>query len=117
MLLLSAIVDTSGDNLLPHMDTFTTVLDRVLVLKSREGNNLACIVLKTIIFSLATTMPCKFESTNNDVHWGKNLDIDTLKVKWYIPGKEEIAALNKLFLKYLMPEVNRLQEYCKDWNH
>ena len=116
MLLLSAIVDTSGDNLLPHMDTFTTVLDRVLVLKSREGNNLACIVLKTIIFSLATTMPCKFESTNNDVHWGKTLEIDTLKVKWYIPGKEEIAALNKLFLKYLMPEVNRLQDYCKDWN-
>ncbi|XP_076235371.1 proteasome activator complex subunit 4A [Calliopsis andreniformis] len=116
MLLLSAIVDTSGDNLLPHMDTLTNVLDHVLVLKSREGNNLACTLLRAILFSLSTMMPCQFKTTDNVIQWGQTLNINNLVVKWYIPGKEEIHAINGLFLKYLMPKVKQLQEYCENWN-
>ncbi|XP_076166569.1 proteasome activator complex subunit 4 isoform X2 [Ptiloglossa arizonensis] len=115
MLLLSAITCTPGNNLLPHVNTLVIVLDRALVLKSREGNNLACALLKSILFSLSTMMPYQFESTEV-MHWGQSLDINALNVKWYIPGKEEIATLNRIFFKYLLPEINKLQKYCKDWS-
>ncbi|KZC11232.1 Proteasome activator complex subunit 4 [Dufourea novaeangliae] len=114
MLLLSAVVGTPGNNLLPYIDLLITVLDRVLVLKSREGNNLACMLLKTVLHSLATMTPYEFESTE-DLYWGQSLDINSLKVKWYIPGKEEMTALNRMFFKYLSPELNKLQKYCEDW--
>ncbi|CAK9822685.1 Proteasome activator complex subunit 4 [Anthophora retusa] len=115
MLLLSAIVDTPGNNLLPHMDTLTTVLDRVLILKSREGNNLACTLLETILRSLSTMVPYHFESTNGMRYWGQTVTIDSLSVKWYIPDKKEITVINQTFLKYILPEINKLEEYCKDW--
>ncbi|XP_043255483.1 proteasome activator complex subunit 4A-like isoform X1 [Colletes gigas] len=115
MLLLSAITCTSGKNLLPHVDTLEIVLDRVLVLKSREGNNLACTLLKSILSSLSNMMPYQFESTEV-THWGQTLDINSLTVKWYIPGKDEMASLNRIFFKYLLPEINRLEKYCEDWN-
>lgn len=115
MLLLSAVVDTTGDNLLPHIETLTNVLDRVLILRSREGNNLACILLKTVLHSLSTMIPYNFESTEQLRYWAQVVDIKSLSIKWYIPGKEEMAVLNQLFLKYLLPEVNKLERFCNDW--
>lgn len=115
MLLLSATVHTTGNNLLPYIDTLVTVLDRVVILNSREGNNLACILLKAILQSLSSMIPYHFTSTKGIRYWGQVMDINTLKVKWYIPGKEEMAAINRIFLKYLIPEANKLETYCKDW--
>ncbi|XP_031825586.1 proteasome activator complex subunit 4A isoform X2 [Nomia melanderi] len=115
MLLLSAIVDTPGKYLLPHIDVLITVLDRVLILKSREGNNLAVMLLKSILYSLSQVIPYRFKSTEV-LHWGQRLGINTIKVEWYIPGKEEITALKRIFFKYLLPEITKLQKYCEDWN-
>lgn len=115
MLLLSAIVHTTGNNLLHYIDTLITILDRVVILKSREGNNLGCILLKTILHSLSNMIPYHFTSTEKIRYWGQILDINALKVKWYIPGKEEIAAINQIFIKYLIPETNKLEKYCNDW--
>ncbi|PBC33887.1 Proteasome activator complex subunit [Apis cerana cerana] len=115
MLLLSAIVHTTGNNLLHYIDTLITILDRVVILKSREGNNLGCILLKAILHSLSNMVPYHFTSTERIRYWGQILDINALKVKWYIPGKEEIAAINQIFIKYLIPETNKLEKYCNDW--
>ncbi|XP_054011040.1 proteasome activator complex subunit 4B-like isoform X2 [Hylaeus anthracinus] len=115
MLLLSSITCTPGNNLLPYVNTLTTVLDRVLVLKSREGNDLACTLLKSILSSLSTMMPYQFTCTEV-MHWGQALDINTLSVKWYIPGEEEMVAVKQIFYKYLLPEISKLQKYCEDWN-
>ncbi|XP_017877825.1 proteasome activator complex subunit 4A-like [Ceratina calcarata] len=114
MLLLSGIVDTTGNNLLPHIDILITILDRVVILKSIEGNNLACRLLSTIFRSLCTMMPYEFTSTINIEYWGQVLHTDTIKVKWYKPGKEEMAVINRMFVKYLIPETKKLEEYCKD---
>lgn len=115
MLLLSAVVCTTGNNLLEHIDTLETVLDHVLILKSREGSNLACTLLTAILNSLSSMVPYHFTSTDGITHWGQIVNIDTLNVKWYIPGKEEMTTINRLFLKYLIPETNKLEEYCKNW--
>ncbi|XP_076659583.1 proteasome activator complex subunit 4A [Halictus rubicundus] len=114
MLLLSAIVETRGKYLLPYIDQLTTVLDRVLVLKSREGNNLAITLLGSILYSLSQVLPYQFKSTE-PMRWGQLLSINSLKVEWYIPGKEEMTVLKKLFFKYLLPEISKIQKYCEDW--
>ncbi|XP_060826320.1 proteasome activator complex subunit 4-like isoform X1 [Bombus pascuorum] len=113
MLLLSATVTTTGNNLLPYIDTLTTVLDRVVILNSREGNNLACILLRSVLHSLSTMVPYHFTSTDEIKYWGQVLDINSLNVKWYIPDEKEMAAINRIFLRYLIPETNKLKTYCK----
>lgn len=125
MLILSAVVDTPGNNLLPHMDTLLKVLDYVLLLRSTDGNKLACHLLKCILSSLSTITPCQYRSTQRDYNdpdypyvrdWGQSADIDTFYVKWYIPGEEEIAAIQRIFSRYLTVQIDKLKGYCRDSN-
>lgn len=123
MLILSAVVDTAGNNLIPHMDTLMQVLDRILLLKSTDGNKLACHLLNCILWSLSTITPCQYTSNNRDYNdpdypyvqnWGQSVDIDNFQIKWYIPGDEEIAAAQRIFSRYLMVQIDKLKEYCRD---
>ncbi|OAD56880.1 Proteasome activator complex subunit 4 [Eufriesea mexicana] len=90
MLLLSAIVCTTGNNLLHYIDILETVLDHVLILKSREGSNLACTLLTAILNSLSSMVPYHFTSTDGIIHWGQIVNINTLNVKW----EELLTSLN-----------------------
>ncbi|XP_012536547.2 proteasome activator complex subunit 4B isoform X1 [Monomorium pharaonis] len=124
MLVLSAIVDTPGNNLLPHMDMILKVLDRVLLLRSIDGNKLACHLLKRILSSLSTITPWHYNrSKNRDYNdpdypyvreWGQNVNLDNFYIKWYIPEKEEIAAMQRIFSRYLPTQIDKLIRYCKD---
>jgi proteasome activator subunit 4 len=123
MLILSAIVDTPGNNLIPHMDTLLQVLDRILLLKSMDGNKLACHLLKCILWSLSTITPCQYICNKKDYNdsdypyvkdWGQSVDIDNFHIKWYIPGKEEIAIVQQIFLRYLKDQISKLKKYCED---
>ncbi|XP_043684421.1 proteasome activator complex subunit 4B-like isoform X1 [Vespula pensylvanica] len=125
MLLLSAVAETPGHNLLPHINTFLKVLDQVLLLRSREGSKLACRILKNLLTSLSTVIFCQFRTVERDYNdpeypytrdWGEAIDIDSLRIKWYVPGKEEIATIQQIFSKYLPQEIEKLQKYCHDWN-
>lgn len=125
MLLLSAVAETPGHNLLPHINTFLKVLDQVLLLRSREGSKLACRILKNLLTSLSTVIFCQFRTVERDYNdpeypytrdWGQAIDIDSLRIKWYVPGKEEIATIQQIFSKYLPQEIEKLQKYCHDWN-
>lgn len=123
MLILSAIVDTPGNNLIPHMDTLFKVLDRVLLLRSIDGNKLACHLLKSILSSLSTITPWQYRSNKRDYNdsnypyvreWGQSVDLDNFCINWYIPGEEEIAAIQRIFSRYLMVQIDKLNRYCKD---
>lgn len=123
MLILSAIVDTPGNNLLPHMDTLFEVLDRVLLLKSTDGNKLACQLLKCILSSLSTITPWQYKSSKRDYNdpnypyvreWGQSVDLNNFCIKWYIPGEEEIAAIQRIFSRYLTVQIDKLNKYYKD---
>lgn len=123
MLILSAIVDTPGNNLIPHMDTLLKVLDRILLLRSTDGNKLACHLLKSILWSLSTIIPCQYRSSKRDYNdpdypyirdWGQSVNIDNFHIKWYIPGEEEIAAIQRIFARYLTVQIDKLNGYCKD---
>lgn len=123
MLILSAVVDTPGNNLLPHMDTLLKVLDYVLLLKSTDGNKLACHLLKCILASLSTITACQYKSASRDYNdpdypyvrdWGQCADIDTFHIKWYIPGEEEIATIQRIFSRYLTVQIDKLKGYRVD---
>ncbi|XP_012226473.1 proteasome activator complex subunit 4B-like [Linepithema humile] len=125
MLILSAICDTPGSNLIPHLDTLLKILDRVLLLKSTDGNKLACRLLKSVLSSLSLTTPYQYKFDNKDNNdpdypyirdWGKNVDIDNLRIHWYIPGEEEIAAIQRIFSRYLIVQIDKLKGYCEDSN-
>ncbi|XP_011874622.1 PREDICTED: proteasome activator complex subunit 4-like [Vollenhovia emeryi] len=123
MRILSAIVDTPGNNLILHMDTLFDVLDRVLLLRSTDGNRLACFLLKRILTSLSTITPWQCRSSERDYNdpnypyfkeWGQGADLDNFHINWYIPGEEEIAVVQRIFLKYLTVEIDKLNSYCKN---
>ncbi|EFN87710.1 proteasome activator complex subunit 4B [Harpegnathos saltator] len=124
MLILSAVVDTPGNNLLPHMDTLLKVLDYVLLLRSTDGNKLACHLLNCILTSLSTITPCQYRSSTkrdyNDPNypyvrdWGQSADIDTFRIIWYTPGEEEIATIQRIFSRYLTVQIDKLKGYCMD---
>lgn len=43
--------------------------------------------------------------------WGIAQKISDLKISWYIPGKEEINVVQSLLNKYLVPELNRINQF------
>lgn len=125
MLILSAICDTPGSNLIPHLDTLFKILDRVLLLKSTDGNKLACRLLKSVLSSLSLTTPYQYKFYNRDYNdpdypyirdWGRSVDIDNLHIRWYIPGEEEIAIIQQIFSRYLTVQIDKLKGYCEDSN-
>lgn len=123
MLILSAIVETPGSNLIPHMDTLINVLDRVLLLRSADGNKLACHLLTCVLWSLSTITPCQYRASKRDYNdpdypyirdWGQSVNFNNFSIKWYIPGEEEIAAVQRIFSRYLTVQIDKLKGYCQD---
>lgn len=43
--------------------------------------------------------------------WGKAEEIKDLKISWYVPGKEEVEAVQNLLGRYLMPELHKLENH------
>ena len=122
LLLLNKLLFTQGDALLPYIDTLVKVLDRVLLLKSREGNIRACTMLGSIMQSLAKSSTINLDRDLDDPNypyirdWGKPGKIKATKVKLYTPGDEEIEALQKLFKRYFVPAVESIQNFIRTKN-
>ncbi|XP_012271997.1 proteasome activator complex subunit 4 isoform X2 [Orussus abietinus] len=123
MLLLSEIVDTLGNHLLPYLGTLKCVLDKVLHLKSREGSRLAHRLLKEVLHSLSNVAPNTYHTLTKNYNdpeypsirnWGQGIEVNSLNIEWYVPGDEEITAVQEIFSRYLPPEVARIEEYSID---
>ncbi|XP_008550347.1 proteasome activator complex subunit 4 [Microplitis demolitor] len=122
MLLLSNVISTQGNNLLPYMDTLINILDKTLHLKSREGSKMASKILGNLLTSLSNiTLTHEFTWNGKDfndpnypyiLYWGQGSDIGSLEMHWYVPGEEEIRAMQHIFTKYIPIEIAKIQEYC-----
>lgn len=44
--------------------------------------------------------------------WGKPQSIKDLKISWYVPGDKEIVLVQTFIDKYLIPEVNKLEDFA-----
>ncbi|XP_046617317.1 proteasome activator complex subunit 4-like [Neodiprion virginianus] len=125
MQLLAETLDTRGNYLLPYIDVLIEVLDKTLYLKSREGNQTASRLLKILLLSLSTVTPVDFKSSVGDYNdpeymsikdWGQAVDNKDLNVKWYVPGVDEVAAIKKIFSKYLPPVLEKIKRFTGDKN-
>ena len=125
MLVLSGTLNATGNFILPYIDTFTRVLDKVIHLKSREGSEIVHEMLESLFISLTDVSLNKAYRTDRDysnpecaqvLDWGQPVDTKCLKTEWYIPGEEEISVTQRLFNKYMEPEIQRIEKFIVDPN-
>lgn len=43
--------------------------------------------------------------------WGLAHEVKDVKISWYVPGKEEVQAVQSLLNKYLVPELNKINQF------
>jgi proteasome activator subunit 4 len=122
LLLLNRLVLTRGDALLPYMDTLHKIIEKVIRLKSREGNLLGCFTLSNVMLSLSNVMNINVERNLDDPEylyikdWGETVKIKSTKLRTYIPGKNEHEALQTIFTKFFMPTITSIQNFIKTEN-
>lgn len=122
LLLLSEMLDCSGNTLLPYIDMLTNVLDRTLHLTCLNGYVMACRLLNHILISLTVVHPIEYRSSPPPFYenmkdqlsirdWGAPGDIHNLGIKWFVPGENEVAAARKLIHRYLIREIDSIDAY------
>lgn len=122
LLLFQRVLDTQGDMLLPYMDTILKVLDKATILKSREGNQLGCQILKNVLTSLCSVQAIRLDKNLDDPDypywkdWGESVDVKSAQLRWYIPGEQEMAAAQNIFTRYFTPTINFIQSYIEKKN-
>ena len=125
MLVLSGTLGATGNFILPYVDTLTNVLDKVLHLQSREGSDISYQLLEGLFLSLCDISLNKAYRNDRDYSnsecaqifdWGQAVDTKCIETEWYVPGEEEIAVAQKLFTKYMQPELERIEKFIADPN-
>ena len=89
------------------------MLHHALALANREGHQLALTVLRHALHSL--THPCLAErsrivsipSPQPVTDWGRPSDLASLKMKWFLPGSQELEAATSLIDNFLVLQVPR----------
>ncbi|XP_014204670.1 proteasome activator complex subunit 4B [Copidosoma floridanum] len=120
LLLLSRLVLTQGDVLLPHEDTVLDVIDKAIHLKSLEGNELGCVLLSNTLQALANVNPINVERNLDDSEyphtrdWGVTSKIK--RIKFYVPGDNEVAALERIFKRYFVPVIAAIEKFIETGN-
>lgn len=125
LLLLSEMLDCNGTALLPYVDQIIKVLDRALYLTCTQGYIMATRLLNHVLISLTFVQPIEYRSSPPPFYadikdslairdWGAPGDVNNLGIKWYMPQEPEINCAQKLLNRYLIPEINKLNDYIND---
>lgn len=122
MMILSEVVD-GKDELLPYIDPLTKILDKTLHMTCLQANQLSARILELILASLTNISTRDSRSSDQDYgtpvkdflpirEWGKAQSIEDLKISWYVPKEKEIEAVQLLVNKYLIPELETLNQFA-----
>lgn len=120
--LINRLVFTPGDALMPYMDTLTKLIDKVIQLKAREGNILGCYTLNSLLQSLSNVIAINVDRDldNPDYpyikDWGETVKITSTKIKWFVPGDNEFTVLQKIFTRYFVPAISKIENFIKTEN-
>ncbi|CAH1108407.1 unnamed protein product [Psylliodes chrysocephalus] len=121
LLMLSELVD-GRSVLLNYLDRLTTILDKTLHMTCQSASQFSARMLELMMSSLTNIQPTEIKSCATDYskpveeflpirEWGKAEEIKDLKISWYVPGKEEVEAVQNLLGRYLMPELHKLENH------
>lgn len=125
LLILSEMIDCNGTAILPYFDAITKILDRTLQLSCHQGCIMASRLLNLVLIALTVVQPIDYRSSPPPFYediktqlsirdWGAPGNIHNLGMKWYVPGKEEITRAQDLMMRYLIPELQNMNDYIDD---
>ncbi|CAG9839520.1 unnamed protein product [Diabrotica balteata] len=120
LLMLSELVDGRSEILI-YLDKLTNILDKTLHMTCQSASQLSARMLELMMSSLTNIQPTEIRSSAVDYstpikdflsirEWGKAQQIKDLKISWYVPGTQEVAAVQNLLERYLLPELQRLEK-------
>nr|CAH7732828.1 unnamed protein product [Callosobruchus chinensis] len=121
LLILSEVVDGRSE-LLNYMDRLISILDKTLHMSCLLASQLATKILELVMNSLTTTTAPEVRSSDTDYashvkdflpvrEWGVAYQLSDIKISWYVPGPNEVQAVQQLLNKYLVPELQSLEKH------
>ncbi|KAK9875517.1 hypothetical protein WA026_007908 [Henosepilachna vigintioctopunctata] len=123
LLILAEVVDGRNE-IIDYIDRLMNVLNKTLYMTCLQGTKISIRMLTFILATLTHYEPLERRSTNNpfSMHvkdflpireWGFTLRNRDLKLEWYIPGEKEIDTVRRLIYTYVIPELNKMNQYCR----
>ncbi|XP_045481935.1 proteasome activator complex subunit 4-like isoform X2 [Harmonia axyridis] len=121
LVILSEVVDGEND-ILPYLDDLMKILNRTLHMTSVRASKISVNMLTYLLTTLATITPLERKSSNQSYslhvkeffsvrEWAHPYTLNDLKVDWYIPGKDEVEKIQLIFNTYLIPELDKMENY------
>ncbi|XP_044747476.1 proteasome activator complex subunit 4-like [Coccinella septempunctata] len=121
LVVLSEVVDGLNE-ILPYLDELMNVLNRTLHMSSLRASKIGVNMLTNIITTLTSITPLERRSSNKSYslhvkdflsvrEWAHPYEANELKVNWYVPGKFELENVQLLINTYLIPELDKLNDY------
>ena len=121
-----SILRGRGDHFLPYLDDIQDLLEKAL--KFHNSRQLITIVVKAISDLLHLLMKIKssdcqscqvpytdktFDFTST---WGIGMEIEEIKINWYVPGENEYAAMLKIIERFGLSSMSKLNQFVADKN-
>jgi hypothetical protein len=108
----------------PFADDVADVVQRCLMMKSREGYEFVTAALSGTILSLIQVSPSERRSvpftTDAPVserlyirHWGASCRMRDLNVRWNIPEVAHLEMAEKLLQRFLLPILDELTRFAR----
>ena len=123
MLMLVECVRISGEHLLPHLGAIEAVLEKSLVMASKEGQGLATSLLRNVLRALTLTYPNEFRTVAEGYDrgvaeylpvrdWGRPGNFRTLNIDWHVPSDEEVAETTRIVRKFAAKHLEALRRFA-----
>ncbi|CAG0888612.1 unnamed protein product [Cyprideis torosa] len=106
----------------PYIPSVISVLDATLHSGDKEAARISLSVLSIILSAHSKYFPrdssllrLGCDRPLSDClyirEWGKKLRLKELEIQWTIPGESQVALCTKLLIRYLFPEMKRLEQF------
>ena len=132
LILLSEVISVRGglptaqtqiNPILPHIeDICSRVLDKTLYLQQKDEYELAGGILEGLLYNLVHTrlvqhFPAQGGTppiwSRDEFTWAKAGNLEEFHVDWYIPGPNELSAVQNILQRYLQPPLFTLTQMSK----
>ncbi|RZF34164.1 hypothetical protein LSTR_LSTR003574 [Laodelphax striatellus] len=112
-------------NIRHYLPQIENVLDKILYVPSKDLYLPTCNLLGHLFMSLSSVSILDYSNSSkgptDDIsevlpirEWGKSGDVNNLNIKWNYPGDDELKEAQRLLIKYLIPELERINKHVSD---
>ena len=124
MLLLTECVYMTGEDLLPYLPAVEKVLEKTLLMASKEGREFAALLLNNVLRTMTSIYPNNLRTNQYGYDrpveeylpirdWGRPGNMRSLTVDWHIPSSAEIEQSERVVQKFLSHHLNALRKLAR----